>query len=120
MKHLLILLLSLGAACRDADDRAVQRAQARWWSCRTQHLNEACQQARTRAALAMYSLRAEAPVELQAAGVAQALELSQWLSLCGYEGSAKLLAATQAYPADISAIRRQLTLFVIDEVVRRN
>lgn len=77
---------------------------------RTQ-LVDACQRARTRAAVALYKLRVEAPVELQDNGVTQALELTEWMRVCGAGDGRLLLAAAQAQPIDLATIRQQLGEF---------
>jgi hypothetical protein len=86
-----------------------------WPRCRTAELNarigDACQRARTRAAVALYKLRAEAPVEVQSDGIAQALELGEWMRMCDHRGSYLMLTAVQSNPPDLNTIRQQLADF---------
>lgn len=72
--------------------------------------DEACQRARTRAAVALYKLRVEATPELQRDGITQTLELAEWMRFCGGDDHV-VLTAVLRQPPDLVSVRQQLSAF---------
>lgn len=130
MKHLIVSALGFAAlcliatimlACSGGSSQPTCKDEPHPWPrCRTAELNsrinDACQRARTRAAVVLYKLRAEAPAEVQSDGIAQALELGEWMRMCDRDNSSYLmLTAVQSQPPDLNTIRQQLGEFTQTE-----
>ncbi len=90
-----------------------------WPRCHTAELTrkigDACNKARMRASVTLYKLRPDAPEDVRTGGIAQALELGEWMSFCGQSGQPQLLAAIGTYPVDIQALRDALAQFTRTE-----